>query len=928
MILCTLDRVGRRYGWWFARGRVEAGALERFGGAPVVGRAGLHAAKDVIGALAHARSAPLCLVRLGGRVVDDADQLSATERAVVATFDVQSDLRPLVARWVERALASAHEEPELRDAETHRARAGDARARAIDADEIVRDAEWVIEEGRADAATMARAGGEHLGASQRWAEARAAAFAHEAAGCLAEEQVTSVGRAVERLVRAEALLAELSESDDAIARAREAIEDAFREALAVEPERSPQPPAPVVTPVDLAPAPAEDEAGEPARPVTLRDRPLGAGVRLTPASSPADGARARDLLHRLLATAHRGSSRASIWPVPLLQPARSDYAMHVFVRSSNRTRAREVVAALDRRAPGVAAHVSFHDDQGQERILASARAPEPDGIEALGTQLRAHARDQGELRNDGATRFRAEMAMAGARAAGWVGEGAAGAQRCMVVWADSAGGTDTAALLDAIARATNGHEHAVVLRGDPFESVSGDFLFTGQGRDVLAGLGPERDAEIATALLERPAFERASGFAAPRPEPGRRDDPPDELSGLDTVAAGTLLYEPRRAPWSWRRRSAGREVVERLLSIVQASRYHARIWPIPLPPDTNPALRLPFFVKARAEADAARIVEQIERSAARLPGVGAFVVWGDHAAEALSSRQFSATQLFEGMLAQPPLDVIGMLRSPCLSADRPTVLRAEMALAGVRAAGWEEAGELLLVWSSQGAASPDEVVARARDATEDQTPVVVIFGADPVESVWRHGNFRYTESARHMLNASRDVRRTVTNALFVEPIYRAGCGLTRPPAGAPPPRRLDGRVERAAPPARHASAWTSALATAVERSQLAAAVQLSPRMQETGAAVDAGCARCGARYLLPDGTPLGSTRCSGCGAMGLEGVTHGAIGETEPGRCPSCSAQLRAPAITAREHGPRYHVRCPACGQAVRPIPSAQPAPE
>ena len=92
-------------------------------------------------------------------------------------------------------------------------------------------------------------------------------------------------------------------------------------------------------------------------------------------------------------------------------------------------------------------------------------------------------------------------------------------------------------------------------------------------------------------------------------------------------------------------------------------------------------------------------------------------------------------------------------------------------------------------------------------------------------------------------------------------------------------------------------------------------------------AVDAGCARCGARYLLPDGTPLGSTRCSGCGAMGLEGVTHGAIGETEPGRCPSCSAQLRAPAITA-EHGPRYHVRCPACGQAVRPIPSAQPAPE
>lgn len=905
MILCTLDRVGRRYGWWFARGRVEAGALERFGGAPVVGRAGLHAAKDVIGALAHARSAPLCLVRLGGRVVDDADQLSATERAVVATFDVQSDLRPLVARWVERALASAHEEPELRDAETHRARAGDARARAIDADEIVRDAEWVIEEGRADAATMARARGEHLGASQRWAEARAAAFAHEAAGCLAEEQVTSVGRAVERLVRAEALLAELSESDDAIARAREAIEDAFREALAVEPGAR----------VDPGDAAAKALGSQRTERRTRDARALGAGTRAGLQPDELFATTAENLLRRLLL--HIRDARA--WPVPLVGPPRSDYRMHLWVECANRARARQIVGRLDEVFVG--SHVSW--ENGGSRWTIGTGRGSSSTVEKLESLLRAHARAQGRLRNDAPTRLRAELALARARTAGWVHAADDAARRCLIVCLDANRAAPT--LPAALAQTADGCEHAVFLHGDPLRALEGDFLYTGDGRDIVASLGPDLNASINQALFGRPVFDRAYGLAEPPPVSAfELASDSDAAAKRTLVTRGAPVGEKRSSILPWRRSITGRALLGKLVAVIERSRHQAWIAPLAVPPQAHASLRLPFFIKTRTEREAQKLVEAIERAAAGLPCVGAFVVWGEDTVAAIEAGRLAATSLLRETLAHPPAELASVTTSPRLCVDSSSVLRAEMALAHVRAAGWATP-DLLLVWGGPLSCSPEEVVARAREATQEETKVVVIHGEDPIVSCLEQGNFYCTPMAHDALSGTGEVGRTLSTALVHEPSYRDRSGLTDPSFAVP--RRVTRAIfSPTTPPA--ASAWTSALATAVERSQLAAAVQLSPRMQETGAAVDAGCARCGARYLLPDGTPLGSTRCSGCGAMGLEGVTHGAIGETEPGRCPSCSAQLRAPAITAREHGPRYHVRCPACGQAVRPIPSAQPAPE
>ncbi len=225
-------------GWWFAGGPYAGGddppvgTTQTEAAAPEPGRRGLHASPSVIAALAHAHTGRLHRVRLGGTIAAAGDQLAATSRTILASADASAPLRALALRWIDRALAEAMEEAGLRDAAEHRRRAQVARERALEAEQRLRDAEWVLEEGagRAGGAARARALGEREGARRAVEEARAAAYAHEAAAHLAEgADIRATSRAVELVIEA---LAAVERGPDPHASVRARLDREIEEALA------------------------------------------------------------------------------------------------------------------------------------------------------------------------------------------------------------------------------------------------------------------------------------------------------------------------------------------------------------------------------------------------------------------------------------------------------------------------------------------------------------------------------------------------------------------------------------------------------------------------------------------------------------------------------------------------------------------------
>jgi len=244
--------------WWFAREARRAGSVERFDGAPEIGRAGLHAAATPLGALEHARSDFLCRVVLDGEIAELGSQRAATYRRVSWCVDANEALRPPVQAWIERVLGAS-----LEGIEHHRAAAGDARESVVDAAARVRDARWKLDEGaaRADENARARAEGELAGAERRAAEARASAEAHEAAAALLEgSSIDQLARAVDHVVAAYAAF-EPGDRDAALDRTRVRLGAELAEALeraeTVAPQSvipseppEPEPPPPFATPTE------------------------------------------------------------------------------------------------------------------------------------------------------------------------------------------------------------------------------------------------------------------------------------------------------------------------------------------------------------------------------------------------------------------------------------------------------------------------------------------------------------------------------------------------------------------------------------------------------------------------------------------------------------------------------------------------------
>lgn len=222
--------------WWFAggvraRGVVpEVGVTERIAGKPRPGQHGLHGARSVLSALAYAQTPTLCRVRLEGAIAEDKDQIAATERTVLWSADVSEILRTTISKWIARALAEAGEH----DAIDPRLGAERARARVHEAEDRVRDAEWLLEEGagRREGEARAKALGEARGARYAVREARAAAYAHEAAIALAGGDIRAIARAAELVVDS---LDEIS--PESRARLDRELERAFEDAGALTRDR-------------------------------------------------------------------------------------------------------------------------------------------------------------------------------------------------------------------------------------------------------------------------------------------------------------------------------------------------------------------------------------------------------------------------------------------------------------------------------------------------------------------------------------------------------------------------------------------------------------------------------------------------------------------------------------------------------------------
>lgn len=486
------------------------------------------------------------------------------------------------------------------------------------------------------------------------------------------------------------------------------------------------------------------------------------------------------------------------------------------------------------------------------------------------------------LGNAPTTRLRVELATAGAYSAGWL----PGSEGRFIAWAPP---DRVDATLRGVARALRGIRDVVLLHGDdPMAAVAaGQFTFTGEGGEALAEL--ERDlggwTAIAAALIDRPVFDRRSGLAEPAPKITPRAasadvDPLAPIAAPGLSGGGGEIPRTRGGAWKLGHRVSGRQLIETVLAL--AAPIGAEVWPIAVPAGVT--ARIALLVRAPTERAAFCFVRAFDERCDELPRCGALVTWGDEApGSALERGRSTATERMEAALATPP--ALGDLDAqPALTLGPDVIFRAEMALAGVRAAGWIDEVEVLAAWRQPETESPEAVLALAERALRGDASMLLADADDPINGTLRRRNFHYAARARERLDAlgtDQAVARALSRALQEEPDYRHGEG-SRLPERRPRTARLDRLPEtevlEASVPM---PAWTSALAMVVEAAQIARA-----QSEAAEGATDAGCARCGARYSLPDGTPLRTTRCGLCRSFGLVGVTTGPVRETEPAWCP------------------------------------------
>ena len=78
--------------------QVQVGETLRIEGEPVLCKHGFHASENILDALGYAPGALICRVRLGGKIIEDADKAVAAERTVLWMANAERELR-LFACW-------------------------------------------------------------------------------------------------------------------------------------------------------------------------------------------------------------------------------------------------------------------------------------------------------------------------------------------------------------------------------------------------------------------------------------------------------------------------------------------------------------------------------------------------------------------------------------------------------------------------------------------------------------------------------------------------------------------------------------------------------------------------------------------------------------------------------------------------------------
>ena len=884
---------GGALGWWFASH--EPRAFERTAEAPDVGRRGLHAASGPLAALAYAKSNVLCRVRLTGTVVQLDDQRAATEREVLWAIDAREPLAALVRGWIEQALAAAGEPGELGDVPHHRDRAAEARERAIAADRKTRDARWVIDEGagRRDPDARAKAEGTLAGATRAWAEARMAASAHEGAAALGDgSELRRIARAVDHVVRGLAALEPERAEDEAMAHARAELEAEAARALA-KVERipvAPEEPEPVVeeTPT-RAPAVSAPLRSAPAWPWSARAEAAAKGTLLTIPPRPIDeGPTGRQILDRICLrhSIDAGGEMITAYPLAFLDRAPFKIAFAVLAHCRSSEDASSLLAAFDGDPLVREARVGVVAAWGSEVELAAGHVL-TSSLLTLGdvfwgdTSFDLTPVDPG----DEETRLRAELAMcAGVRAAAWaVPPGMMKAPLLVIWWAGPR--TGIAPMLARVAASANIADFLVVTGERPWQSLASEsYVVTGMAAKRLEGMLADGCAK----LVQDPMFDRRFGLARPHEVRDTLQNLPSRWSPSEPLSEIASEYE-----------SLGVESLHPLLLDFAAFGVEvARPWLVAV---VGPGANIEALQQLTEQAQVGGNFRCFYVTRNYVPGcalTGPLIVSSSQDA-ALRSAVVRALE--QPSILDDPVDLTGDALWVALSATLHGACHDAVAAGRLRSTqALEVRSEVVAVWWNTEAAMKAQ-----RETLSTLLPRVGwlhLWGPDPTGAL-------LVKSFSMDLGATRALRGWTTDSLAPAlEIALRGSGLVYlSPSVEPKLAVTEGATsaDTKAPPSQ-VPAWTSSLATAIERS----VIRDHPE-----------CPKCNMIYDLPPGTLLSSTRCGVCGSRGLLGDLGPPRGGPPDGpqvRCPGCSARFRA------WRGSR-HVRCPACAQAVAPIPDDDP---
>lgn len=846
-------------GFWLTHGPVARGEVHRFDGTPIPGRAGLHARARLLDALPLGKGDWLCRVELGGTVVRADGQLAATLRRVHFARPVGDALAPAVRAAIERALG----EPLQARAE-HHAAAERARDRVLEASGRARDARWVLEHGRVEGLGRARAEGELAGAECAAAEARSVAELHEAAVALLDDEVLSgVVRAVEHLVAANAALV----PDARAAEVRVRLDEALTRVILA------------TAPADLAPL---DEGGLDA------GAPAGEEQAVAPPRAIAEGTARRGPAPSVASVASRPSARGWLeLPAPLepIGPPATEILARLFatldgvepldVHALVASPERDGRAALLLRAADEAAARALLARLEQDDVLASApldfvAAWDPAAGDATWYVVGARAR---ALASSDPFSRSAVLLDALTTPAADVRELTAQGLELMLSWGVVRAGVcpgraeqpdvlaleveDEASLRVALGRLARAGVGPVVARAsDSDEHWGAPELGWGEGDEGTV------DAALARAWYRR---------TQPIPPAARPAPEPLELDASEVRAAPLALLEAAFAGFSG--------AIHYVDTSSEGSRVAAAI-----------------AVRCDSEADLTALAAFARSELARRWRVGAVGI-GPRASLAGWRRVPMVVPHEHGGESRRRA-----LAAAALDAQRTPSLRGAV----------EPLADDALRFCLHAFLRCAPEIERARWLTPIPALAACVTSMDAVERLEKHLFRRFPEiawlavvdtptAAEAMVFAREGHPLLAWPSGAIDDVIASLVGNTVVRRAVTPMRVPEPSwVERSPSPTgpRVAKAWTSALATAIER----------------GFSVGLRCPRCALAYDLPAEVPLERTRCAVCQNLGLVGTPRTSPSTvTREVRCPSCAHPFLASALHA-------HARCDACGLAVVPV--------